>query len=65
MFSNILERLMYSRLLNYLTVHKILSDKQYRFREGHSTDMTLLHIINDNTEGHDDKLFCIGYLSTY
>ena len=51
---------MYSRLLKYLTVNKIFSDKQYGFREGHSTDMPLLHIINDITEGLDDKLFCIG-----
>ena len=51
---------MYSRLLNYLTVNKILSDKQYGFDEGHSTDMALLHMINDITEGLDNKLFCIG-----
>ena len=54
---------MYSRLLNYLTVNKILSDKQYGFREGHTTDMALLHIINDITEGLDNidnKLFCAG-----
>ena len=59
-FSKILERLMYSRLLNYLTVNKILCDKQYGFREGHSTDMTLLHMINDFTEGLHNKFFCIG-----
>ena len=47
---------MYSRLLNYLNVNKILSDNQYGFHEGHSTDMALLHMINDITEGLDDKL---------
>ena len=46
-------------LLNYLTVNKILSDKQYGLREGHSTDMALLHMINDITEILDIKLFCI------
>ena len=50
-FSKILECQMYSSLLNYFTVNKILSDKQYGFHEGHSTDMALLHMINDNTEG--------------
>ena len=48
------------RLLNYLTINKILSDKQYGFREGHSTDMALLHMMNDITEELDNKLFCIG-----
>ena len=51
---------MYSRLLNYLTVNKLLSDKQYGFCEGHSTYMALLHMIYDITEGLDNKLFCIG-----
>ena len=51
---------MNSRLLNYLTVNKILSVKQYGFRKGHSTGMALLHMINDITEGLDNKLFCIG-----
>ena len=61
-FSNNLEQQMYSRLLNYLTVNKILSDKQYGFCEGYSTDVALLHMnmINDITEGVDNKLFCIG-----
>ena len=44
---------MYNRLLNYLTVNKILSDNQYGFHEGHSTKMALLHLI---TEGLDNKL---------
>ena len=30
------------------------------FREGHSTDMALLHMIKDITEELDKKLFCIG-----
>ena len=51
---------MYSRLSNYLTVNKILSDKRYDFREGYSSDMALLHMINDITKGLDNKLFCIG-----
>ena len=51
---------MYSRSLNYLTINKILSDKQNGFREGHSTSMALLHMINDITEGLDNKLFRIG-----
>ena len=56
-FSKILKRLKYSRLLNYLTINKILSDKQYGLREGHSTDMALLHRINDITEGLDNNFF--------
>ena len=51
---------MYHRLLNYLTINKILSDNQYGFYEGHSSEMTLLYMINDITEGLDNKLFCIG-----
>ena len=37
--------------------HKILSDKQYGFRKDYSTDIALLHMINDITEGLDNKFF--------
>ena len=41
-FSKILEKLVYSRLLNYLSLHSILSDNQYGFWDNHNTSMAVL-----------------------
>lgn len=59
-FSKILERLMYNRLSNYLTVNKILVDNQFGFREEHSTYMALLRMLNDITEELDSGNYSLG-----
>ena len=59
-FSNILERLMYNRLPNYLTLNKILVENQFGFRHGHSTYMALLKLVHDITEELDKVNFSIG-----
>ena len=41
-FSKMLERIMYTRLYNYLQANKIIYSKQFGFQTGHSTD----HAIN-------------------
>ena len=58
-FSKILERLMYSRLLNYLTLNNILVENQFGFRQGHSTYMAL-KLVNDITEELDKGNCSIG-----
>ena len=44
---------MYNRLLNYLTLNKILIETQFGFQQGHSTCMALLKLVNDITEELD------------
>ena len=41
-FSNILERIMYNRLYQYLTENKILYPKQFGFQTGHSTEHAIV-----------------------
>ena len=40
-FSKILEKLVYNRLIDYLSKYKILSDNQFGFRKQHSTEYAL------------------------
>ena len=45
-FSEILERIMYNRLHNYLNENEILNDKQFGFRAGHSAEHAILELID-------------------
>ena len=54
-FSKIFERLMYNRLLKYLTQKSILVQNQYGFREKHSTYMALLNLVDDISDQLDKK----------
>ena len=46
LFSKILERLMYIRLLNFLDLHKILYQYQFGFRKGHSPELALTLLVD-------------------
>ena len=46
-FSKILERVVYARLIKYLTKHNILFDNQFGFRKNHSTFMAVLDLIDN------------------
>ena len=59
-FSIILEKLVNSRLLNYLSQHSILSDNQYGFRNNHDTSMAVLETIDKITNARDSNAFSIG-----
>ena len=48
---------MYNRLLNYLTLNKFLVENQFGFRQGHSTYMALLKLVNNMTEELDKEIF--------
>ena len=57
---------MYNRLLNYLTLNKIVLENQFGFRQKHSTYMSLLKLVNGITEELDKGTCSIGtfiYLS--
>ena len=44
---------MHNRVLNYLKLSKILVENQFGFRQGHSTYMALLKLVNDITKELD------------
>ena len=43
-FSKLLERVMYNRLLNFPNKYNILSINQFGFRKNHSTSLALIHL---------------------
>ena len=54
---------MYYRLINFIDKHDILSDVQYGFRKKHSTQHTLLDIINTIQYNMDHKrLTCAVFI---
>ena len=59
-FSKILERLMYNRLLNYLEVNALISDKQFGFRNNHSTYMALAKLVDRITSELEQRRHCVG-----
>ena len=63
-FSKIIERLMYSRLLNFINRHKIFNQIQVRFRNNHSTFMALIILVENLLDALDDRIkLCRGYIS--
>ena len=59
-FSKVFERLMYTRLTNYITEHKILSNLQFGFRKGYSTEMAISVLIDNMCKATDNKEHIIG-----
>ena len=60
LFSKILERLMYNRLLNFIDSHNILYKYQFGFREGYSTNMALVILVDKILEAIDSGEIVIG-----
>lgn len=58
-FSKIIERLMHTRLISYLTKFNLLTSKQYGFRPGYSTELALL-TLTDKIKGAIDQGFVVG-----
>ncbi len=61
-FSKILERIIYNRLLTYLDKMHILSSNQYGFRKNYSTYMALIELIDTLSSSHsiDNNEYTIG-----
>ncbi|XP_065678226.1 uncharacterized protein LOC136093192 [Hydra vulgaris] len=59
-FSKLLERIMYNRLNNYLTVNKVLYNKQFVFKKNHSTDHALTELVTHVTNAFNDDRFTLG-----
>ena len=46
-FEKILEKLMYKRLYDYLSLNDVLYDYQFGFRKYHSTSLPLIDVMDD------------------
>ena len=54
-FSKILEKVMYKRLMGYIESTHLLSDRQFGFRKGHSTEMAVTEAVSFITRALNDK----------
>ena len=59
-FSKILERLFYTRLVSFLEKNSILSNFQYGFRTGHSTILAVTDFLDQVVNALDNKKHTIG-----
>ena len=46
-FSKIFEKVIYNRLYEHVTRHKVLTKEQYGFRSNYSTENAIFHLINN------------------
>jgi hypothetical protein len=60
LFSKVLERLMYNRLISFINRNKILYNYQFGFRAGHSTNMALTVLVDKILSAIDQGDFMIG-----
>ena len=51
---------MYNTLYSYLTENNILFNKQFKFRESHSTEYALLELVDQVTNTFNDKNHLLG-----
>ena len=59
-FSKIFEKLMYKRLKHLFGKNQILYDKQYGFRDQHSTQYAITDIVNNIQNNMEKRLFSCG-----
>ena len=60
LFSNILERLMYIRLISFINKHNLLFNCHFGFREGHSTNLALIYLVNKISNSLDTGEYVLG-----
>ena len=64
-FSKLLERLIYNRCYEFLSKYDILYDKQFGFRNKHSTYiMAVLDFVNNITDAIDNDMYTVGIFNT-
>ena len=59
-FSKILERLMYNRLLKFINKHNFINKFQFGFRNKHSTFMALIILLENLIKALDDGNCAVG-----
>ena len=60
LFSKILERIMYNRLLSFINKHKILHAYQFGFRPAHSPELALLYIVDRISNALENGEYVLG-----
>ena len=63
LFSKILERLMYTRLLSFINKHKLLYKFQFGFRPGHSPNLALIILVDKISEALERGDYVLGPFS--
>ena len=58
--SKVLEKIIYSRLYNFLTKHNILYDSQYGFRSKHSCEDAILEMVGRLLQARNEDKHCAG-----
>ena len=58
-FSKVLERIMYNSLYKYLCEEKLLYSKQSGFQKGHSTDHTIVHLVDQIYESFENNNYTL------
>ena len=59
-FNRIFERLIYTRMMNYIEKHNSVYFFQYGFRKGHSTQHAILDIVNEIQANINQGLYSCG-----
>ena len=60
LFSKILERIMYNRIINFINKHNILYKYQFGFRKNHSTNMALIILIDKILSAINNGNYVLG-----
>lgn len=58
--SKILERAVHNRVLNFLNGKRLISDRQFGFRKGHSTIHAVQNLVGEIVSGFDKGMNCIS-----
>ena len=59
-FSKILERIMYNRLYKFLNENNILYQKQFGFRNSHSTEHAIMQLVDQIFDSFNDGKYTLG-----
>ena len=59
-FSKILEKLTYKRAITFLNKNNILSNNQYGFRAGHSTQQLVIELVDKTSQAIERKEYTVG-----
>ena len=59
-FSKILERIIYNRLYSFFSENNILYEKYFGFQKQHSTDHTIVHLVNEILKSFDNNCYTLG-----
>ena len=60
LFSKVLERLMYTRLLTFINKNKILYKYQFGFREGHSPNIAIIYLVDKISNALENGEYVLG-----